>query len=530
MNSPVPAPTPPPARLRPFVGPSLLTALALLAPEGRGEWTHYRGPSHDGTYAAPIRTNWTAQPPKLVWRRTVEPALSSITLRDGRLFTQARRRVGGADREFAVALEAATGRELWAVNLDLADYPNGGVGNDDGPRSTPVLDGDRVYVFTSYLKLYCLEAATGREIWKRDFPAELGSNVIEWQNAASPVIVGDLLFVNGNGSPNRLMAIRKSDGTTAWRKHDERMTQASPVAATIAGVPQVVFFTQAGLTGVRPETGDALWRLSLPYSTSTAASPVVCGNAVYGSAAYTSGSGAVRLSANGASVAAAQLWKKRNTHMNHWATPVHHDGYVYGVFGQSLNTLRCINVNHGAEAALHGTEAWRAASVGRSGDVGYGSVLIVNGHLFVLTESGEAILARLDPANYHEIDRFQAVRGKTWNNPAWSEGLLYARSTTEIAVWDLAPPAPPSPVRLAPSVEFANGRPRVTIRTADGSPIPPTRAASLSLLATDDLAVPVDQWTPIGATPVVVGNAVQIEDPAAASGRTRRYYRARENP
>lgn len=82
-----------------------------------------------------------------------------------------------------------------------------------------------MYVFSTYLRLHCLEAATGRLVWRRDFRTELGASVVEWQNAASPVIVGDLILVNANARPNRLMAIRKTDGTTAWRRHDEQMTQ-----------------------------------------------------------------------------------------------------------------------------------------------------------------------------------------------------------------------------------------------------------------------------------------------------------------
>jgi len=482
-------------------------------------WPNYRGPNHDGVYAAPIRTDWSVTPPRLLWRQSIEPGLSSISIANGRAFTQARRRVGSEDREFVVALDAATGHELWAVNVDLADYPDGGVGSDDGPRSTPVIDGDNVYVFTTYLRLYSLDAATGRQNWMRDFPAELGSSVVAWQNAASPVIVGDLILVNGNGGPNRLMGIRRSDGTTAWRKHDARMTQATPIATTLAGVPHVIFFTQPGLVAVRPDNGDLLWQFAFPFSTSTAASPVVADDIVYCSAAYTSGSGAVRVSASNTGATSRELWKRRNANMNHWATPVHKDGHIFGVFGQSSLSVRCVN-------ASTGTETWRANTIG-SGEIGYGSVLLVHDQLLLFTESGELVLADPDPTAYREREKFQAISGKCWNSPAVADGVIYARSTTQIAAFDVRPPAPPSPLALGSNLIVSEGRARLQVRAADGTPLTQTRANNITLLRTLDPSLPISTWETVNATRSLINGVLQIEDPNAGT-TPRRFYRARE--
>lgn len=510
-----------------FPRATLLASVALFLapslPSPAAEWTHYRGPTHNGVYDGPFRTDWNVTPPKLLWRKSASPALSSLSISAGRAYTQGRRRVGGEDREFAIALDATTGNELWAVNLDLADYPNGGVGGDDGPRSTPVIDGDRVYVFTSYLRLYCLEAATGRQIWMRDFPAELGAPVIAWQNAASPLVIGDFVYVNANTGSAALTAIRKSDGTTAWRKHAERMTQATPIAATLAGVPQIIFYAQSGLVSLRPDSGDLLWRFSLPYSTSTAASPVVDGNLVYGSAAYSSGSGVARITANGSTLAATQVWKRRSFNMNHWATGVAHQGYLYSVAGQDATSLRCINTEAG-------TESWRMDIVG-SGPIGYGSVLKAGDTLLALTADGEAVLVACDPTAYRELQKLQVVNGKTWNSPALNDGVLYARSTTEIAAWRIAAPTPttpPTPTQLTPLVRFVDGLPTVTVRNADGTPIPESRAGKMSLLASESPTRAVTNWTVVPATPRLINGQVQLQDPAPAG--PLRFYRTAEKP
>src|SRR4029079_8778428 len=138
------------------------------------------------------------------------------------------RALANADKEWCVALSATNGTELWATSLDDAYYPNGGVGYDDGPRSTPAVADGRVVVLTSYLKLYCLNALSGAIIWQKDLPALYGSVAPDWQNAASPLVDNGLVILNGGNwlspSPFALMAFRASDGAPAWRAHDEGLT------------------------------------------------------------------------------------------------------------------------------------------------------------------------------------------------------------------------------------------------------------------------------------------------------------------
>src|SRR5687768_18038338 len=99
-------------------------------------WTQYRGSNHDAYYAAPIRTNWTGEAPRVLWRTPMPAALSSLSVANGRLFTMGLRRHLNQDREFCIALNADTGAELWATPIDIADYPDGGVGSDEDRKST----------------------------------------------------------------------------------------------------------------------------------------------------------------------------------------------------------------------------------------------------------------------------------------------------------------------------------------------------------------------------------------------------------
>jgi outer membrane protein assembly factor BamB len=417
-----------------------LAASALHA----GDWPQYRGPNHDGISTELIRTNWSEAAPRPIWKVPLDPGLSSLSVSGGRAFTLVRRPRSGQDQEFCIALNADTGAELWASDpLGRAYYPNGGVGIDDGPRSTPSVDGDRVYVLTSYLRLYCLSITNGAIIWSKDLMTEYGSDVADWQSAASPLIEGDRVFVIADAPNQCLIAFNKSDGSEAWKGQNDVMTQASPIAATIAGVRQVIFFAKSGLVSVAPESGLVLWRYPFPFSTSTAASPVVGNDMVYCSAAYGGGAGAVQITSSGSQLATNEVWRTPGANMNHWETPVLNNGYLFGIYGQQGPgvSLRCIDFTTGSEK-------WRQSGVGSGG------VLFVAGHVLVLAEDGNLLLVKPDPAAYTEVARYRALDGasnsipglgvKCWNVPAISNGRIYARSTTETVCLDVAVAAPPT--------------------------------------------------------------------------------------
>lgn len=495
-----------------------VVAAASSAATRASDWPQYRGPNHDGISTELIRTNWTQNPPRQIWKVPLDFALSSFTIGKGKAFTQALRRVGSDSQEFCLALDADTGAESWATQLGLGDYPNGGVGSDDGPRSTPTIDGDRVYVFTSYLRIVSLDASTGQLVWSKDFVAESGATVIPWQNAASPLIVGDLIFLNGNAPNGRLVALKKQDGAVVWQRHDDPMTQSTPVATTIQGVPQIIFFAQSGLVSVAPETGDVLWRYSFPYSVSTAASPVVADDIVYCSASYGVGAGAVRVTPS----SAKEIWRTRGANMNHWATPVYHSGYFFGVYGHTLYHLGCVD-------AATGIETWAHNDPGSTGAYGLGGVLKVAGHILLLTTRGELVLLKTDPSAYVEAGRLKAVSGRCWNVPAISGGRIYVRSTSEAAAYEVAAPDAPKPrLKLRPALT-SDLRFRLLIANEDGSPLDATRAANIYIFSTTDLRLGLSAWTKLPQPPVLTNGQLELDEPRSATD-AQRFFQTQERP
>jgi outer membrane protein assembly factor BamB len=492
-----------------------------------GDWPQYRGPNHDGISSERIQTNWSNTPPKQIWKVPLDPGLSSFSVSGQKIFTQVRRAISGQDQEVTIALDANTGQELWATPLGTASYPQGGVGSDDGPRSTPSVDGNLVYVLTSYLRMACLDINDGHIVWSRDLVADYGGTVISWENAASPLIEAGLIFMNCNASGQRLLALHQADGTEAWKGQDDPMTQASPVIATIANVRQVIFFAQSGLVSVARDTGSFLWRYPFPFSVATAASPVVANDVVYCSAAYGVGAGAVQITNSGPSLSTNEVWRTPGASMNHWATPVYLNGYLYGVYGQagSTTSLRCIQLSTG-------TEMWRQSGSGSGG------VLVVSGLVLMTTEDGYVVLVNPDPGGYTELARYQALDGsfssiaglpvKCWNVPAISNGRLYIRSTTEAVCLDVAPPTPPA-LKLSAGLSTSGGTFQLLIGNQDGSPLDTNLVPNINLFAATNLTLGLGGWIRFTNPSVYTNNQLLLELPLSLDA-PQIFFRAQQAP
>lgn len=422
------------ARCGAFILGAIL-ALPLAAAQA-ADWPQYRGPNQDGVSLEKVDLNWPAGGPKVVWKAPTRNGFSSFAVSGGKAFTQVNRDIDGEPREICVALDAATGKELWFANVGAGKYDSGGESGTpdnnggDGPRSTPTVSDGRVYVFTQHLVLYCFDAATGQPVWTKNLVKEHAGRNIGWKSAASPVVDGDLVFVGGGGAGQSLLALNKKTGDAVWKAHDETITHSTPVVATILGQRQAIFFLKSGLLSVSTTDGKALWRFPFRFSVSTAISPVVSGDIVYCSAGYGIGSGACRIAKEGDGFAAKQLWVIPGDKQvaNHWSTPVCKDGYLYGMFSfKQFGTgpMKCVEL-------ATGKLMWERPGFGP------GNVLLVNDKILALADDGQLVVVEALPAAYKEIARFKAVTGKCWSTPALSDGRIYIRSTKEGACLDVS--------------------------------------------------------------------------------------------
>jgi outer membrane protein assembly factor BamB len=386
-----------------------VTLSAALAVEG-GDWSQYRGPHRNGVSSETgLLRSWPASGPEIAWRVALGEGYSGIAVQGERVYTL----YGREGDEWAAAFEAASGKEVWRTRLD-ANRPDGYGG---GPRSTPTVEGDLVFALGASGKLAALSAAGGEVRWRKDLVAELGARVPRWGVASSPIVEGDLLLVEvGGKGTSGIVAFDKKTGKPAWSTPADRPGYSSPLVATLAGARQAVFFTGAGLMGLAPSTGTVLW--SYPWETSydvNAAMPVLAEpDRLFISSGYDTGAALLRVKGEGGREI-EEIWKSR-VMKNHFNSSVLHAGHLYGF---DDGTLKCIRLDTQEEK-------WAQRGFAK------GSLLVADGHLFILGEKGLLALAEATPEAYKEKARHQLLDAKTWTMPSLSRGRLYVRSEAEL--------------------------------------------------------------------------------------------------
>lgn len=393
----------------------------------------FRGNSLGSAPALPVKDLTRVKLNKR-WKVDTETGFSSFVVAGAKAFTVVKREVEGNPTEVLVALDVRTGKELWTAPLTILNKYDGGgdagAGSNqggDGPRSTPAFNEGLVYAIDANLGVYAFDANTGKSVWKRDVMSENSGVKIQWQNAASPVIDGDILLMAGGGPGQGLLGLNKKNGNVVWKGEDDKMTHATPVLADIHGVHQCIFFTQKGLVAVNPQKGDVLWRGDFPFKVSTAASPVVYEDVVYCSAGYGVGAGAFKVSKSGSGLSAEPLWRRENQCFNHWSTPVVKDGYLYGMFSfkeYGSGPVACVNIKTGEDV-------WKQPGFGP------GQVILSGDTVVALSDAGEVVFIKADPKAYTELHREDILDGKVWSYPVLAYNHLFARSTTEGGCWEI---------------------------------------------------------------------------------------------
>ena len=386
-------------------------------------WTDFRGPRRDGQYdEMPILTNWPAAGLRQLWRAPCGGGYASFVVAEGRAFTIEQRR----DREAVTAYDLATGRELWAHTY-LAAFSESMGG--DGPRATPTWHDGRVYSLGGEGEFCCLDAASGRLLWRKNILGEARARNLFFALSTSPLIVDDRVVVlSGDpdgGAGKTVLAYEPRTGALAWSALNEKLAYASPMLVTLAGERQILLMAAKRAVGLKPDGGGPLWEFpwSVPYDNAIAQPILVASNRFLLSAGYGGGCALVEVARAGDKFTARQVWKNQNL-KNKFNSSVFHDGFIYGL---DEGILTCIDLATGARR-------WK------DGRYGYGQLLLASGDLVVLSGDGELVLIRATPEKLAEVARFQALRGKTWNHPAIAGGRILVRNAVEMACYEIGLP------------------------------------------------------------------------------------------
>lgn len=428
------------------------------------DWPAFLGPNHDSKSPEEgILTQWPENGPPIVWQRELGEGYGIGSISQGRYFQLDR--IGEVAR--LVALNARTGELQWEFRYrsDYADL----YGYDSGPRASPVIDGDRVYIYGVEGMLHCLQAADGKVVWKVDCNAKFGVIQNFFGVGSTPVVEGDLLLVMVGGSPpeskqvapgaldqvlpngSGMVAFDKLTGEVKYQVGDDLASYASPIVTTIEGRRWAFAFLRSGLLAFEPATGQV--DFSYPWRDTTlesvnASTPVVLGDEVFISETYGPGSSLLKVKPGGYTIVWQDDPRRRDKSMQtHWNTSIEVNGYLYGSSGRhEYNAeLRCIEWKTGKVM-------WSKPELTRS------SLLWVDDHFVCLSEDGTLRLLRANPLKYDPVAEVvlrdttagpspaglpppRLLKPPAWAAPVLSHGLLYVRGQDRLVCLELVPGA-----------------------------------------------------------------------------------------
>jgi outer membrane protein assembly factor BamB len=403
-----------------FAGAVVLGVTVLQA----ADWPQWQGPDRTRlSKETGLLKQWPPSGPPVVWTATgLGAGYGSMAVAGDRVFVQGAR----GRNSFVIALNRADGKEVWSKSLGTQQTNDRG----SGPRGTPTVDGDRLYVLTENGDLACLKT-DGTAVWQRNILREFNGRQISWLISESPLIDGPHIVVSPGGHEAGMVKLDKMTGTTVWTAKDlsDPAGYSSIIAADVQGVRTYMTFTATAGVGVRASDGKVMFRYpNAANNVANITTPIFSNNRVFFTSAYGTGGGLLDLTVQNGEVKAKEAYFTREM-KNHHGGVVLVDGYLYGYNDLILTCLEFAT----------GKMMWRDRSVGK------GSVTFADGHLYVQGENNLFGLAEATPSGYREKGRF-SIPDKgypSWAHPVVSDGRLYVRNQDTLLVYDIKAKATP---------------------------------------------------------------------------------------
>ena len=411
------------------------------------DWPSFLGPTHNGVST---ETHLSRElPPPLVWEFDKGSGYASPAIAGERLVFA--HRVG--DDEVVECLHPETGDRHWR-HRHSTEYEDR-YGYNDGPRSSPVIDGTRVYAAGNEGQLHCLALGSGEVVWRRDLRADYDISQDFFGTASTPLVEGGVLVINiGTRGGPCVVGLDLVTGREAWRAGNEwGPSYASPVPAVIHGQRRVLVFAGGesnppvgGLMSIDPATGKVDFEFSFrsrTYESANASSPVVFDDKVFVTSSYRTGSALVEILPDFTHRVA---WTNEDLGL-HFNTPIYQDGYLYGFDGRNPGdaSLVCVDTENG-EVVWREEPEWREVfqqngrQEPRLMSTYRGSLLAADGQFLCLGELGHLLWLDLTPEGYKEVSRAWLIGAReSWTLPVLSRGLLYVVQNTRDVVNGTSP-------------------------------------------------------------------------------------------
>ena len=369
--------------------------------------TKWRGENNNGIYnETGLLKEWPANGPEMLWHYDdLGEGHSSPVFANNLIYLSA-----GLDSIGYIVVLNNNGQLQWKAPYGKEYYKS-----YVGARSSPVVDGDLLYIYSGYGVLSCMNSSDGKVIWKKDCLTEFGGENIEWGVTETVAINGDLVYVTPGGPTNNIVALNRFTGDVIWSSEGkgELSAYCSPLLVNLPERKLLVTITTDHILGLDAATGKLLWDYPQTNRWKVQANtPVFYNNALFCFSGYGQGGVMLDLSKDGSSV--EKVWFKKELDSRMGGIVVI-DGYLYGS-GDKAREWRCVDWKTGEEKY-------------KSKEVGKGVVIYADGMLYCYSDRGELALVEATPEGFNLISKIKIEMGTAqhWSHPVINNGRLFVR-------------------------------------------------------------------------------------------------------
>lgn len=383
------------------------------------DWPQFLGPTRDARASSTepaTPTRFTIEPEPL-WKKSVGSGFAGPVVSDGKLILFHRE---GSDMT-TEALDARTGKPLWRHTY-ITDYVDS-FGFDNGPRAVPAIAEGRVFTHGPEGRVTAIALDTGRELWAYDTAAQAASSQGFFGRAPSPLVIGHTVIIAAGGQIQDqgagIIALDVEKGTPVWHSVDDEAGYASPTSQG----GHLLCWMRNRLWLLEATSGRVLHSLPLRArmdASVNAATPLPCGtNSWFVSAGYGVGANLFEITAQSE---LRQTWSQQDILDCHYATPIYHEGHIYGFHGRQETgmRLRCVRLSDA-------TTVWEAPE-----RIPGGTLLLVQDRLLIVTEEGELWIVPASPQGFEKATTMQILRAGHRSHTAYADGILFARDSEQI--------------------------------------------------------------------------------------------------
>jgi outer membrane protein assembly factor BamB len=398
-----------------------LTGAALAAP---ADWPQFRGPARDDISPdTGLLRQLPAGGPPLVWKATgLGAGYSTVSIVGDRIYS-----IGeNNDYSYVIALNVRDGKTLWTSKLGKPGAP--GMPAFDGPRSTPTIEGGLLVAVGQWGEIACLDAATGKELWRKDYARDFGGKRPTWGYSESPLIDGEKVVITPGGAEGSIVALNKKTGALLWRSKgfSDPPHYSSLIIEEIGGVRQYIQLTAQSVVGVAAADGKVLWQAPRPGRTAVIPTPVYSDGYVYVTSGYGAGCNLFQVTAAEGKFSAKEVYGNK-VMANHHGGVIGLGACVYGYSDGKGWTCQDLK---------SGEAKWQEKE-----KLGKGSIAYADGHFYLRTEDkGTVALIEASPEGYREHGRFEQPnrsKCKAWSHPVIAGGKLYLRDQDVLLCYNL---------------------------------------------------------------------------------------------